>query len=270
MISLQVTGADAVKRRLASIEQQLGRSMESILAQEARAICVSAIFHTNPTGANGEMRMRMKVASDIRRVYLDRDSIYSISELMKPRSMALAMGFYRAAKAGNTAKANKYLREAGFKIEVLDPSLHRKARTGNYGGVAKNHRPETIVRKPSLAKYTREKQATVGTAKAGWYAAAKSLGGRVRTNLTNAAGKRSTAETIPAWVRKVANRTPGLGGSRVTPTRIEIFTNVKHAADALSVEDLDIVIEKGRDSFTAAITKAIIAIIRKPGTRRAA
>lgn len=267
-MQITVTGADKVQQRLRNIEQQLGRTMESLLVQEARAIAVSASFHTNPTGANGENRMRMKVRGDIRRVYLDRDSIYSITELIKRHSMPLAMGFYRVSKAGNLPKANKYLREAGFKIEVIDPSLHRRARTGPYGSVAKTHKAEVIARKPSLNKYIRDKQASVGTAKAGWYAAAKSLGGRVRRNLKDDAGNRSTIETIPGWVRKVANRTPGLGGSRVTPTRVEVFTNVKHAADALSVEDLDIVIEKGRASFTAAIAKSIRAIIRN--NRRAA
>lgn len=270
-LSVKVTGADAVAKRFRNIEQQLGRTMESLLVQEARAVAVAGSFYTNPTGATGQMKLRQKVSGDIRRVYLDRDSIYAITELIKPRSKKLAHGFYRASKAGNLAQANRYLKQAGLKIEALDPSLHKAARKNTaYGRVAKNYRPTTIVRKPTLAKYIREKQATVGTAKAGWYAAAKALGGRVRTNLVGEDGKRSTVETIPAWVRKVANRTPGLGGARISPGRVEIFTNVKHARDALSVEDLYLIEEKGIESFVEAITRALIAVLRKPGYRRAA
>lgn len=273
-LSVKVTGVQSVAARFRNIEQQLGRSMESILNQEARALCVSASFYTNPTGATGERRLKRKVMGDIRKVYLDRDAIFTITAMMKPRSMKLAMGFMRSSKAGNLAQANRYLKQAGMKIEALSPASlkigHKAARTGPYGGVPEELAERTIVRKPTLYKYIREKQATVGTAKAGWYAAAKSLGGRVRRNLKDAAGNRSTIETIPAWVRKVANRTAGLGGSRQAPGRVEVFTNVAHAADALSVEDLDIVIENAQASFMKAITKSLIATLRKPGVRRAA
>lgn len=266
---VRLTGADAFRAKLKAFAEELPRTAESLLAQEARAFCVNAGFHTMPYGFSPDTRkFQAKIAGDIRKVYLTTESIYRLTEIIKPRSTRLAFGFYRASKAGNTVQANKYLRQAGIPVEALDPALHQRARRGPGLGVPKGTVPNTVVRRPSLAKYTRERGATIGTAKAGWYAAAKALGGRVRSNSTDSTGKRTTAEIFPPYVRKRANKRPGLGGARVTPGRIEVFTNVEYANDALT-RTLDEIQEGAQEAFLEAVAKSLQAL-RKKHFRRAA
>ena len=179
------------------------------------------------------------------------------------------MAFWHASKNGNLAKANKYLRDAGIKVEVVDRSLHRAARTGPRGSVAKTATARQLVRVASLAKYTREKQATVGTAKAGWYAAAKSLGGRVRKNERDGAGNRSTHETFPRYVRKIVRKYPGLGGSLVSDYQVTIWSNVTHGEEAL-VRDFADLVDEANQSFRAALNRAIAEAIRGKFKRRQA
>lgn len=267
--ALTVTGASAFSKNLRSTGEILGRELESLLKQEARAACVSLSFQTLPYGFSPPTpKQQGRIAGDIRRVYTTREQISAVTELIKPRSQRLAMAFYYAATKGDSTRAARYMRMAGVQVENLDPGLHRAARTGPQGSVAKNAVPSQVVKPASLAKFTREKQGTIGTAKAGWYAAAKALGGRVRTNLTAADGKRSTAETIPAFVRKLAGKFGGLGGARVMPGRVEVFTNVTYADEALPQGSLEAAVSTARESFSASIQKAVSIAIKK--TRRAA
>jgi len=260
---IKLTGADAFRAKLKAFADELPRTAESLLAQEARAFCVNAGFHTMPYGFSpSTAKFQAKIAGDIRRIYLTTESIYRLTDLIKPRSAALAFGFYRASKAGKLAQANKYLKQAGISVEVLDPALHQRARAGPGLGVPKNLQPNTVVRRPSLAKYTRECGATIGTAKAGWYAAAKAIGGRVRSNSTDASGKRSTAEIFPKYIRDRYKKHPDLGGARVSPGRIEVFTNVEYAADALQT-NLDIIQEESQEAFLAAVRKSLQALKNK-------
>ena len=261
---VRLTGAEAFRAKLKAFAEELPRTAESLLAQEARAFCINAGFLTSPYGFNSApKKLEAKIAGDIRRIYLTTESIYRLTELIKPRSASLAFGFYRASKAGKTGQANKYLKLAGIHVVALDPTLHQRARSGPGLGVPKGTVPNTVVRGPSLRKYTRERGATIGTAKAGWYAAAKAIGGRVRSNSTDASGKRSTAEIFPAYVRKRANKRPGLGGARVTPGRVEVFTNVEYAADALTANSLDEVYAGSQEAFLAALQKSLQALKNK-------
>lgn len=264
-IKLTLRGAKVLSNKIDRFAAELQRTRESVLAQEARAVCVSLGFHTLPYGFDPpHPKFIGRITSEIRRVYLTKENIYAIAELIKPRSRNLALAFYRASKAGDTTKANRYCRDAGIAVEMLDPSLHRGARTGPRGSVAKNYRPTTVTKAASRDKFTREKIATIGTAKAGWYAAAKALGGRVRSNETDAAtGKRKTEEIFPGYIRKLANKFGGLGDARVTPDRIEVFTNVTHGDEALSNGSLQTAIDTGKASFHAALQKSLSILRQK-------
>lgn len=269
--NLTVSGASGFSKNLRSTAEIVGREVESLLAQEARALCVSLSFQTLPYGfAEPTAKKKGQIAGEIRRIYLTRENISAVTELIKPRSQQLAMAFYYAAKKGDTTRANRYMRQAGVNVESLDPSLHRAARTGPHGSVSKAATPEQVVRAQSLNKFTREKQGTIGTAKAGWYAAAKALGGRVRTNITGADGSRSTKETVPGFIRKLSSKFAGLGGARVMPGRVEVFTNVTYAGEdeALLPGSLLSAVSNAEESFRSALTKAVSIALRK--TRRAA
>lgn len=254
--TLRVTGAAAFARRLQRFSQDLGRSTESILKQEARSCAVSLCFHTLPYGfGEAPNKMKAKVAGDIRKVYATNQQISAVVELMKPRSQRLAMAYWAAMKKGDDARARKYLRQAGFNVETLDRALHKAARTGKNGSVAKNTTPQQVVKDSALAKFTREKLGTIGTAKAGWYDAAQSLGGRVRTG--------DSKQIVPAYVRKLARKGSGLGGSRVSKGRIEIFTNVTYADEALPQGSFENAVSAARESFASALARSMAELRKK-------
>jgi len=162
----------------------------------------------------------------------------------------------------------RYMTEAGLVIGGLNPSVHRVSRTGPYGRV-EHSGPREVVPKQQLDAFTKKKMATVGLAKAGWYAAAKALGGRIRRNLVADDGKRSTVEIFPAFVKKLARKYPGLGGARVSPGRVEVFTNVRHAEEAYLGMAVDDALYYGRLSFRVAVEKALRKI-RERGFKDAA
>lgn len=268
--AIKVTGAAAFGKGLRDTADKLHREMESLLKKEARALCVSLSFQTLPYGFNPPTEKQQgRIKAEIGRVYLNSRQTSAIMDLIKPRSQRLAWGFWHAMKNGDEARARRYMRQAGINVENLDPSQHRAARTGPRGSVAKSAQPAQVVKDSSLAKFTREKQATIGTAKAGWYAAAKALGGRVRTNTTDASGNRSTTETIPPYIRKLTTKFAGLGGARIMPGRVEIFTNVTYADEALPQGALESAIDTAATSFRDSITKALAIILRRSLSRAA-
>ena len=265
-MSYTVQGSAALAKKMERLSADLQRSVESVLKQEARAACVSLCFHTLPYGFNQPTeKQKGKIAADIRKVYAANGpgNVTAVTELIKPRSMKLAMAYRHYANKGDFVKANKFLRQAGFTISAVKKELHRAARTGPQGSVAKNTTPQDVVRMNSRDSYVRKKQATIGTAKAGWAAAAKALGGRVRTNLTDSAGNRSTAETIPEFVRKLTVKFKGLGGARVLFRRVEVFTNVTYADEALPQGALESAIDAANTSFQSAMAKSLTALIKK-------
>lgn len=262
---ITVTGAQRYARALRRFGEDLGRSSESLLRQEARALCTAFGAVTEPGGFEEAKAaaVRKTVAKDIRRVFASRANISAVCEFAKRRSFPLAMAFYRAAQAGKNAKAARYLAEAGITTEQIDAALHRAARTAPKAHVPKKTVYQAVVKSSSLESYIRGKQELVGFAKAGWYAAALSLGGRVRRNLVAEDGKRRTEEIFPAYIRKIARRFQGLGGSLVMKDRIEVWTNVRHAREAMEPANQDRAMSIARENFTAAMAKAMRALREK-------
>ncbi len=268
---MKVIGADAFANKLAKYPALLDRTLESVLKQEARAICIKLGGAAMPVGLQETARVqahRAKVAAQVGWVYASQDQRRVILSEIKRRSPVLARAYARAMKDGNEAQMKRYMTEAGLVIGGLNPAVHRNARTGPYGKV-QHTGPREIVPKQQLDAFVRKKQANVGTAKAGWYAAAKALGGRIRRNLVAEDGKRSTIEIFPAYIKKIARRFPGLGGAKIMPGRVEVFTNVRHAEDAYLGMAVDDAIYYGKLSFKVAIEKALRRI-RERGFRDAA
>jgi hypothetical protein len=268
---MKVIGADAFGKKLGKYPELVGRTVESVLKQEARALCIKLGGAAMPVGLTETARVqahRAKVARQIGEVYVSQDRKNAIAAEIKRRSPDLARAYVRASREGNEAQMRRYMREAGLVIGGLNPAVHRNARTGQYGKVEMSG-PREVVSKPQLDAFIRKKQANVGTAKAGWYAAAKALGGRIRRNLVADDGRRSTIEIFPAYVKKIARKFPGLGGAKVMPGRVEIFTNVRHAEEAYLGMAVDDAIYYGKLSFKVAIEKALRRI-RERGFRDAA
>jgi len=255
---MKVIGASAFEKKLRDFPGLLGRDVESVLKQGARATCVFLGNATDPTGMqDGHAEAnRNKVERQVRQVFLAKEPPWQLLAALKRRSPRLFHGYIRARQEGDEKQMRRYLQEAGIQIGVLNPSTHRAARTTASGGVPKDYQGSDMVTSPQLAAYAKRKRAQVGLAKAGWYAAAKSLGGRVRSNDT-VNGKRVTAEIFPPYLRKLARKYPGTGGSRIQPGRVEVFSNVRHAREAIRDGNLDDALFNARQSFHAALYRQL-------------
>jgi hypothetical protein len=125
--------------------------------------------------------------------------------------------------------------------------------------VGRIEEPVTLARKNERNKVIRESQATVGTAKAGWHQAGKALCGRMRRNIVGADGKRGTLERFPSYVRNLSRRYRGLGGAFVGKGRVSIWTNVRHAAKAMSDSSQGAAEDKAKENFAKAMGFALEA-----------
>lgn len=253
---MKVTGTAALQKSLRDYAKEMNRTTQSVLRQEARSLCVDLSFKTDPYGFGDPHAVFMaRITGDIRKVFTTMKEVWQVTELIKPRSHRLAMAFWSAMKKGDEARARKYMRQAGINVESLDRILHRTARTGKRGSVAKNATPKQIVKEATREKYVIEKQKTIGTAKAGWYAAAIALGGRVRTG--------DSKQIVPKFIRRLASKWPGLGGATVSSLRVEVFTNVTHGDEALQFGALDTAVQSSREKLIENLQKTALKIKRQ-------
>lgn len=268
---LQVNASSFLKR-MKEFPELLAREQESILKQEARALCTRYAQSTAPAyGLSFDVpraeAFARRVQGDVRRVFLTRQQGGRVYELIKRRSPQLATAYWRAWKSKDERAQTRIMRDAGLTLAALDPSTHKAARTGPGANVPKNYQAKDMVSEPQARAYAKKQAALVGFAQAGWYAAARGLGGRVRRNLVSATGKRSTAETFPPYIRKLANKTPGIGGARVLisgpAARVEIFTSVRHARAALPDHLRDLAEEEAQHLVTTALAESLRALTRK-------
>jgi len=269
---MKVIGAAAFEKKLRDYPVLVNRTVESVLKQEARATCVAFGAATMPFGLTESGRVkahRDKVDRQVRQVFLTPNSQRGVALLIRRRSESLFRAFQRASAAGDKVQMARYMAEAGVAVEALNPAVHRAARTSYFGGVEKGYQGQDVVSQQQLEAYARKQREKVGLAKAGWFAAAKSLGGRIRRNIVEADGKRRTEEIFPAYIKKLARQFPGLGGSKIQPGRIEVFTNVRHAEQAILDFAYDDALYRSRESFRAAMSRAL-ARIRQRGFREAA
>jgi hypothetical protein len=239
-MSIKIVGASQVSRNFKRYAEAVQRESVSILRQEARALAVELGKATMPGPGFDEakaQKFRGTVENNVRKVYASKQDPSAIFSLLKKQAPHLAGAYWRAHKSNKPRAAADIVRRAGLSPGI-DPSALKKARSGKRGRVPGPKDPVSIATEAQVRAFARKQSQLVGLAKAGWYAAAKALGGRVRRNIVNPGGRRATAEIFPASVRKLASRFPGLGGARISggdqAPKVEIFTNVRHAADALS------------------------------------
>jgi hypothetical protein len=180
----RMQGSFTVARLLKRYPEKVGRSLESLVKQEARGLAVELARNTRPFGFSEKARQRGEkaVVGDINRVFaLPSDAF---TEIRKSDSAA-ADRFWaniqnrRFARAEQTLKASTSQWNT-LSVGRLDPSLHQHARTG-YGNVSKRQKPLQVVTSPkALDSYITKVMKRVGFAKGSWINAAKAIGGRVR------------------------------------------------------------------------------------------
>ena len=274
-MGVRTTGSQELARKLRNYSIDLRRESVSILKQEARAHAVQLGSLTMPGPGFNETnaaKFRGRVDGDVRKVYASKQDPSAIYALMRKHAPLLAKAYWRAHKAGKPRAAADILRRASLP-EGIEPDALRRARTGKKGRVNGRKNPVSIATEAQVRAFSKRQSQLVGLAKAGFYAAAKAIGGRVRRAVVDDLGGRRTEEIFPAWIRKLATRFPGLGGARVnesldTPT-VWIWTNVKHADEALSGPLYASAVSDARANVRKALEKAM-KILNERGSKRAA
>lgn len=128
----------------------------------------------------------------------------------------------------------------------------------------KRQEVKAVVPANQYRRFVREKGGLAGLAKAAFYAAAKALGGRVRRNLVDeGTGKRRTEEIFPARLRRLARRFPGIGGARVSFLRVEVFSNISYAREALPQDLHDRAVGTARVQFVNSLRRSFGELRRR-------
>lgn len=264
----RIAGGDRLIAKFKAHPQLIHRTMESVLKQEARALCVEYGSATAPFGfqeAPAE-KFRGRVEGDVRRVFASRTSPSAVYQMMKVHAPQLAPAYWHAYKSKKTRSMAAIVRKANLP-EGLSPAAHKAARTGKKGRVAGLEAPVSLANEAQLRTYVRKQRQLVGFAKAGWYAAAKGLGGRVRRNLVLESGKRKTEEIFPAYVRALARKFPDAGGARITSrgskVNVEIFTRVRHSREALSDAAYFSATQRAETQLANALAQSLRALNEK-------
>jgi hypothetical protein len=261
----ELQGASALIAKLTKHPELIARAKDSVLAQEARALCVSYGFWTEPRGLQEKASVSLSklVEGDVRAVFASRQSPPQVYALLQVHAPQLAKASWHAYKAKKPRRMGQILTAANLP-QGIDPGALKAARTGPGARVRrKTQRPVSLATEAQVRARVKTQQRLVGFAKAGWYAAAKALGGRVRRNYVTNEGKRATAEIFPDFVRKLARRHPGIGGARVSPGRVEIFTNVRHADVALTSSNYMTATDNARASLAKSLKKAVHEVNRR-------
>lgn len=265
------TGEKALISKLAKYPELINREMESVLKQQARALCVEYARVSGPGDGMGEApidKAKKEVETDVRRVFATRDDPWRVFQMLKTRDIKLANAYWHTykSKKGDYQRSMDAIRKKAGLPEGMSPDAQRAARTGRGGRVPKETEPVSLANSAQVRVLIRKLQQIVGMAKAGWYCAAKALGGRVRGSYESG-GETVWYEKFTASVRKVARRFPGLGGATITNTQgkieIAIFTSVGHAQKALSADKYQSATARGQKRFAAALAKAVTALNAK-------
>ena len=180
----KLKGGSDVARLLHRYPEKVGRTLESLVKQEARGMAVELARNTRPFGFSEKAKKRGEkaVAGDIIKVFaLPSDAF----EKTKPGDPAAADRFWADIKNRRFSRAEKTLQASNspwkqIPVGRLDPKLHQQSRTGKNANV-KRRTPAQIVTSPkALNTYIAKIQKRVGFAKGSWINAAKAIGGRVR------------------------------------------------------------------------------------------
>jgi hypothetical protein len=153
----------------------------------ARIFAAVAARNTLPYGAyeSPPKEMMGRVKSDVERTQRTIDALGSIWQDLKAIDKGLAAAMWTAYKARKMGTVKQIIEDlsvqGGFTHGAVNPSVHNQARTTAKRGVPKDYKAKHIITSAgnALAKYVAAKQKTIGAAKAGWAAAAKSIGGSV-------------------------------------------------------------------------------------------
>lgn len=177
-------GASDVARLLRRYPDKVGRTLESLVKQEARGLAVELARNTRPFGFAEKAKQRGEgaVAKDILKVFATPDQAY---QKMQGADKEHADRFWANIQNRRFARAKQALSESssGWKnipVGRLDPQRHKESRTGPHANVTRKEPAQVVTSRKVLDTYIAKVQRRVGFAKGTWLKAAKAIGGRVR------------------------------------------------------------------------------------------
>lgn len=184
-------------RRLADATQ---RDIGDVVRQQARLIAVNLAFQTQPFGDSaGKIKGQNRVRRDIAHVY--RGAFYTYEDIEKSSGgTSAAREWWYLVKNNRMDQAVAVLQRLNLSGYSKDPTIgvfdngvrHKQARTGGRKQVSNRRKIDFVVtNQGALSQYLKKIQQRVGTAKGGWAACAKAIGG---------------ARGIPGWVSRQTSR----------------------------------------------------------------
>jgi hypothetical protein len=163
----KLQGGSEVARLLNRYPDKIGRTLESLVKQEARGLAVELARNTRPYGFSEKAKKRGEKAVAIS---IDRGPADRFWAHIQNRRFARA----RQALSESTSKWK------GLPVGRLDPKLHQQSRTGPHANVQRREPAQIVTNRKALDTYIAKIQRRVGFAKGTWIKAAKAIGGRVR------------------------------------------------------------------------------------------
>lgn len=180
----KMKGGFAVARLLRRFPEKIGRTLESLVKQEARGLAVELARNTRPFGFGEKAKKRGEkaVAKDIHKVFATPEQAYQTA---KAADMTEADRFWAHIQNRRFARAKQALAASPSKwkdlpVGRLDPKWHKASRTGPQANVTRREPAQIITSGKALDSYITKIQRRVGFAKGVWLNAAKAVGGRVR------------------------------------------------------------------------------------------
>ena len=271
MISVKLTlkGADPFITALKKHPQRISRTVESVLKQEARALCVELGAATAPVGMKdgSAHKLRVRIEQDIKRLFPAVGNQWRVFEMIKKSDEKLARAYWHAVKSGDDEALIRIMRRAK-PTRGIDRAGHQAARNDR-GQVPGDAEPIALVTKGRRSAYIKARIKKAGLAKAGWYQAARALGGRVRTR-SRKTGK--SVERFPKYVRSLA-KTSGLGGASFTGgirARARVWNIVRYIGEALPEDRYHRAVDNAQVSFVRALNESVLRANKRAFSRRAA
>lgn len=180
----KLKGSSDVARLLNRYPDKVGRTLESLVKQEARGLAVELARNTRPFGFSQKAKKRGEkaVAKDILKVFATPDQAY---ETANAADSTQADRFWAHIQNRRFARAKQALAASPSKwrdlpVGRLDPKFHQQSRTGPQANVTRKEPAQVVTNRKPLDTYIAKVQRRVGFAKGVWIKAAKAIGGRVR------------------------------------------------------------------------------------------
>jgi hypothetical protein len=244
------------------LDRNAQRSFGKIVLQQSRLTSWNLARVTHPWNKDygngmdkGTQRVgEAAVARDIGNIFKAASAIY---KELKAEDEKLAKMWWKAVKAGQLDLASILLRRSDLRdrnaqIGELDPAVHQKQRNSR-GRVSTRHRAEIIVPDAKTIKaYIKERQKSVGFAKAGWISAGTDLGRVTR---------------VPAWITRHVGKAPGhaIDNSKGIDPHCILVNNVNYVSQILPQNQFAKVINSSLDSFLKHIDHVIAAEAKAAG-----